>query len=141
MSGAEHKPDGLDHHVYLLEADGVPFYVGKGRAARAADRVNWARKQRVKRLRGEAAKLELHQEILLLLQDAGHLVTVRYITENLSDGDSRLIEARMSAALRDAGFTLANNDGASRGMTLDQLQKEIKLKIESGRAYRMDPHA
>jgi hypothetical protein len=77
------NPGSPEFYVYRLEADGVPFYVGVGRAGRAPMRIQYIRNCMRRQKEGLPVKWARHCEVAAILMRAGHNVCYRLTAEGL----------------------------------------------------------
>jgi hypothetical protein len=102
------NPSLPEFYVYRLEANGVPFYVGIGRSARARGRVGFVRYLMAREAKGKTAKWNIHTRAMAALLIGGCSIHVVYVATDLTRADALLAEPKEIARLVDEGFALAN---------------------------------
>ncbi len=105
---APKDPTKAEFFVYQLLADGVPFYVGVGRSARASDRVRYVRYLMDREASGKPVKWSLHTRGLAALLRAGCDLQVAYHSSGITRSDALVQERIEIAALLASGHVLVN---------------------------------
>jgi|GEM_PF-6799429 len=80
---ARRNPNSPEFYVYCLTADGVPFYVGVGRAGRAPMRLQYIRNCLRRQKEGLPVKWARHCEVAAMLMRAGHNVCHQLTAQGL----------------------------------------------------------
>jgi hypothetical protein len=101
-------PSRAEFFVYYLEADGVPFYVGVGRSARASDRARYVRYLMRREAAGKPVKWTLHTRVIATLLRAGCNVRPTYPSCGLVREAALVQERAEISALLAKGYVLAN---------------------------------
>ena len=102
------NPEKAEFFVYRLVADGVPFYVGIGRSARASDRVRYIRYLMSREAQDKPVKWGLSARVIAALIRAGCDVQVMYPASGLTRADALEQECAEIENLLALGFLLAN---------------------------------
>jgi hypothetical protein len=119
-----------EFYVYRLEANGVPFYVGIGRSARASDRVRYIRYSMSREAQGKTVKWSLHTRAIATLLTGGCSIHVVYVATGLKRADALLAEPKEIAKLVDEGFTLANiQHNPKRPKTPEEVTRAVFERI------------
>jgi len=101
-------PNKAEFYVYHLCADGVPFYVGIGRSARASDRVRYIRYLMDREAQGKSAKWSLSGRVVAALLGAGCDVQASYSASDMTRADALIRERSEIDRLLLSGYVLAN---------------------------------
>jgi hypothetical protein len=97
-----------EFYVYLLEAKGVPFYVGVGRSTRASDRVRYVRWLMKREARGKTVKWTLSNAVVADLLRSGCKISVAYPVTGLVRAAALTQERAEINRLLKKGAVLAN---------------------------------
>jgi hypothetical protein len=97
-----------EFYVYRLEANGVPFYVGIGRSARASDRVRYVRYLMAREAQGKPTKWCLSYRVVAGLLRADCNVQVAYAATGMTRAEALIAETNEITRLVAEGFALAN---------------------------------
>lgn len=102
-------PTAREFYVYVLEAEGTPFYVGIGRSTRASDRVRYVRYLMKRTAEGNPVKKwgSSSRAVAHFLRQ-GKDVTYRYLHELLTRPEALALEIREIDRLVARGIALAN---------------------------------
>ena len=101
-------PNRPEFYVYHLCAEGIPFYVGIGRSARASDRIRYIRYLLTREAQGKLARWSLSGRAIAALLRAGCDVQVTYPASDLTRGEALARERSEITRLLSSGFVLAN---------------------------------
>jgi hypothetical protein len=97
-----------EFYVYRLEVEGIPFYVGVGRSARASDRVRYVQYLMTREAKGKPVKWGLSASAIAGLLRAGCEVEVVYATTGCTRTDALKVEMAEITRLIAEGTMLAN---------------------------------
>ncbi len=101
-------PTKPEFYVYRLVADGVPFYVGVGRSARASDRVRFVRYLLAREAEGKPTKWSFNSRVVAKLLEAGCDIRDIYTQSGLTRAQALTLERQEIENLVTAGAVLAN---------------------------------
>ncbi|MEW6167727.1 MAG: hypothetical protein AB1651_08515 [Pseudomonadota bacterium] len=137
---APKDPGKAEFYVYRLVADGVPFYVGIGRSARASDRVRYIRYLVSREASGKPVKWNVHTRTIFALLRTGCDIQVQYSARDLTRAQALVKERTEIADLLSVGYTLLNiQHNPQRPKTAEQVIEPVLLRartlaMRSGRA-------
>jgi hypothetical protein len=119
--------------VYRLEVQGVPFYVGVGRAARASDRVRYVRSLMDREDRGELVKWKLSPRVVADLLRLGYEITVAYPATGLERPQAVKQERAEIARLLGKGLIIANiHHNPLRPKSAEVVVKAVQARLPGG---------
>jgi hypothetical protein len=98
-----------EFYVYRLCGDGVPFYVGIGRAKRAPDRVRYVKYMLGRRASGKPVRWNFSKAVIAELIEARCAVSVEYVSEGLTRSAALQRETKDIQELLAQGRLLANS--------------------------------
>jgi hypothetical protein len=128
---AANNPTSPVFYVYYLEADGVPFYVGFGRAGRAPYRVAYIR-NRMDQKKAVGKGWALHCEVAAQLMRSGHIVDYRLAAKGLLRARAEAREKVEIAKLLKRGNVLANvQHNPNRPESASAIAKAINGRLRS----------
>jgi hypothetical protein len=94
--------------VYAFVANGCPFYVGIGRAARATDRLRYVRYLMDRERRGKPVKWVASNRVIAQLMQHGFTPELQYVVSHVDRTTALQREKEIIAGLRLEGRLLAN---------------------------------
>src|SRR5687767_10140904 len=102
------NPDIPEFYVYCFKVEGIPFYVGIGRAARASDRIPYIDRCIEREKKGATIKWKLECSVIVALRNAGYRVTYEYVVKNVVRATALKRERAEIGRLLAEGAILAN---------------------------------
>jgi hypothetical protein len=102
------NPELPEFFVYEFSANGVPFYIGIGRAERASDRIRYAKYLLSRERRGKPVKWVLSTRVIAALLQRKVPIKLRYIRKSMPREQALESERRAIRRRVNQGFQLAN---------------------------------
>jgi hypothetical protein len=132
------NPTRRDFFVYVLCANGQPFYVGIGRDQRAADRIRWVKSQLARESKGLKGKWVRHTRVIAQCLRNGIEVRTRVVKRGVKRAEALEYERDAIGRYLRRGCLLANHhyNKEFRG-SADEIVANIKAKAKSARRYHV----
>lgn len=102
------NPSLPEFYVYALEASGVPFYLGIGRAGRGPYRISYVENLTRREASGKPVKWVLSNRVVAEFRKRGVKVMPVYLHSGLPRERALALERREISRLTKSGFVLAN---------------------------------
>jgi hypothetical protein len=122
------NPNLPDFYVYVLHAEGQPFYVGVGRALRK-ERVRWVRSQIRRELKGEKGKWVCHTRVIRELLALGIWVDSRVYRKGLDNPAAHGHERKLIDRLKAEEICLANVQHNSKKAVADIVADVVRRVV------------
>lgn len=122
------NPNLPDFYVYVLHAEGHPFYVGVGRADRK-ERVRWVRSQMKRELKGDKGKWVCHTRVIRELLALGFWVDSRIYRKGLNKPAAHVHELKLIDRLHAKEICLANVQHSSKKAVADIVADVVRRVV------------
>lgn len=119
------NPLARDHYVYLIHANGHPFYVGHGHAGRLEDRPIYIDRQARLHPEKSGRKWATHALVVADLWLWGAEVFFDQISENQTKGEASAQELVLLRQLLTDGYLLANIRGNPRARPPEEIARAV----------------
>jgi hypothetical protein len=127
---AANNPNLPEFYVYVFEADGVPFYVGIGRDARASDRLNHVRRLKRRETSGKTVRWVVSNRVFAELLTRNIKLDCKFPHRGKTRSEALILERLEIEELLSAGFVLANLQcNPKRPSTADEVVKSVISRL------------
>ena len=102
------NPNKPEFFVYEFSANGIPFYIGIGRAERASDRIRYVQYMMRREKLGKPVKWSLSTSVIAELIKRDIDIRLRYIKKNISRNKALDVEKQAIKRFCVSGVALTN---------------------------------